>query len=50
MLYDFVRFSRNKFGYSKRRVVNAAEALKRGKFVVTSLAGEKDLFKELKMF
>ena len=45
-----MRFTRNKFKYAKRRVLNAAEALKRDKFVEAALAGDKDLFEELKRF
>ena len=47
-LYDNMRFSRNKFRYSKRKVLNAAEALKRDKFLEAALTGDKDFFEELK--
>ena len=49
-LYDYMRFTRNKFRYAKRKVLNAAEALKRDKFVEAALAGDKDLFEKLKRF
>ena len=49
-LYDNMRFFRNKFKYAKRRVLNAADAIKRDKFLEAALAGDKCLFEELKKF
>ena len=50
ILYDNMRFFRNKFCYAKRRVLNAAEALKKDKFLEAALRGDKDLFEELRKF
>jgi hypothetical protein len=43
ILYDNMRFFRNKFCYAKRRVLNASEALKKDKFLEAALRGDKDL-------
>ena len=48
LLYDNMRFFRNKFKYAKRRTLVAAEAIKRDKFLEACLEGDKSLFEELK--
>ena len=50
LLYNNMRFYRNKFRYARRRVLNCAEGIKRDRFVEAALAGDKDLFEELKRF
>jgi L-cysteine desulfidase len=45
-----MRFSRNKFRYAKRRCGNAADAIKRDRFVESFLSGDKDLLNELRKF
>ena len=52
-LYSFyleLAFYIYKFRYAKRKVLNATEVLKRDKFVEAALAGDKDLFEELRRF
>ena len=48
LVYDNMRFYRNKFKYAKRRVLIAAEAMKRDKFLEACLEGDRSLFEELK--
>ena len=43
-MYDNMRFYINKFKYAKRRVLVAAEAMKRDKFLEACLDGDKALF------
>ena len=50
LLYQNMRFFRSKFRYEKRRCLNAAEVLKRDKFLESCLEGDKPLFEELKRF
>ena len=50
LLYDNMRFYRNKFKYAKRRTLIAAEAIRRDRFLESSLEGDKSLFEELKKF
>ena len=47
---DYMRFYRNKFKYAKRRVLIAAESIKRDRFLEACLEGDKNLFEELKKF
>ena len=47
-LYDNMRFFRNRFRYAKRRVLAAAEVIKRDKFLESALEGDKNLFEELR--
>ena len=50
LLYDNMRFFRNKFRYAKRRCLNASDAIKRDKFLESCLEGDLKLFEELKKF
>ena len=50
LLYDNMRFFRNKFKYAKRRCLSAAEAIKRDRFLESCLEGDLKLFEELKKF
>ena len=50
LLYDSMRFYRNKFRYAKRRCLTAAEAIKRERFLESCLVGDIKLFEELKRF
>ena len=45
-----MRFHKNQFRYAKRRCLNAANLIKRDRFIESCLAGDCDLFKELKKF
>ena len=50
LLYQNMRFFRNKFRYAKRRVLNAAECLMREKFLEALLEGDRNLNEELRKF
>ena len=45
-----MRLHRNQFRYAKRKCLNASELIKRDRFIESCLAGDIDLFKELRKF
>jgi hypothetical protein len=47
-LYHTMRHSKNQYKYAKRRCFNAADQIKRNKFIEACLNGEKDLLSEIK--
>ena len=47
-LYHTMRHSKNQYKYAKRRCSNAADQIKRNKFIEACMNGEKDLLTEIK--
>ena len=45
-----MRFHKNQFRYAKRKCINASKVISRDRFIESCLAGDCNLFKELKKF